>query len=275
VLSRRGFVTPEPHKRPKSSIIRFEAAQPNERWQADITHVEIAQRYEVEVFNQLDDHSRLLVGSDARGIFKAADVVTCFDAATLVYGTPAGYLTDGAVFTGAYRGLGWVALERELISRGVVLRHSRPYHPQTCGKVERFHQTLKLWLARQERAETIAQLQRQLEVFRDYYNEFRPHRALDRKTPLSVHSAQPKAVPHNGPLALGHFRVRRDVVDKAGRVTLRHNSRLHHVGIGRPYAGTRILLLVHELEVRIITEEGEFIRELTLDPTRDYQPRSE
>ncbi len=74
---------------------------------------------------------------------------------------------------------------------------------------------------------------------------------------------------------IGHFRVRRDIVDKAGRVTLRHNSRLYHVGIGRPYAGTRIVLLVHELEVRIITDDGELLRDLTLDPTRDYQPLSE
>jgi transposase len=130
VLSRRGFVTPEPHKRPRSSIIRFQAEQPNERWQADVTDVLIAKRYEVEVFNQLDDHSRLLVGSDARGTFRAADIVTCFDKATVAYGTPASYLTDNAaIFTGAYRGLGWVALERELVGRGVVLRHSRPYHP--------------------------------------------------------------------------------------------------------------------------------------------------
>jgi transposase InsO family protein len=272
VLSRRGFVVPEPHKRPRNSIIRFQADQPNERWQADVTHVRIAKAYEVEVFNQLDDHSRLLVGSDARGTFKASDIVTCFDKATVCYGTPATYLTDNAaVFTGAYRGLGWVALERELVSRGVMLRHSRPYHPQTCGKVERFHQTLKKWLEHQDRANTIAELQSQLDVFREYYNNFRPHRALGRKTPQSAFTARPKAVPHDGPLAIGHFRTRRDVVDTAGKVTLRHNSKLHHIGLGRRWAGTRIVLLVHELSVRVITEDGELVRELTLDPTRDYQ----
>jgi transposase len=109
VLSRRGFVVAQPHKRPRSSILRFVAEQPNERWQADITHVRIANRYEVEVFNQIDDHSRLLVGSDARGTFKAADVVACFSAAAARWGTPASYLTDNAaLFTGAYRdGAGW------------------------------------------------------------------------------------------------------------------------------------------------------------------------
>ena len=165
-------------------------------------------------------------------------------------------------------------MERELVSRGVELRHSRPYHPQTCGKVERFHQTLKKWLERQERVRTVRELQRQLDVFAEYYNEYCAHRAIGRKTPLSAYTARPKAVPHDGPLAFGHYRVRRDVVDVGGRVSLRHNSRLHHIGLGRHYAGTRIMLLVHELSVRVITEDGELLRELTLDTTRDYQPLS-
>ena len=275
VLRARGFVVDQPHKRPRSSIIRFAAEQPNERWQADITHVRIADRYEVEVFNQLDDHSRLLVGSDARGTFKAADVVASFMEAASRHGTPASYLTDNAaLFTGAYRGRGWVALERELVSRGVALRHSRPYHPQTCGKVERFHQTLKKWLEHQPKARAVSELQVQLDWFRRYYNEVRPHRALGRATPASAFAARPPAVPNPGPLPVGHFRTRRDVVDKAGRVTLRHNSRLHHIGMGRAHIGTRVLLLVHDLDVRVITEDGELLRQFTLDPTRDYQGRS-
>lgn len=81
-------------------------------------------------------------------------------------------------------------------------------------------------------------------------------------------------MPNPGPLPVGHFRTRRDVVDKGGRVTLRHNSRLHHIGIGRAHIGTRVLLLVHDLDVRVITEDGELLRQLTLDPARDYQGRS-
>lgn len=273
VLSRRGFVTPEPHKRPRSSWVRFVADQPNERWQADITHVVIAGGLEIEVFNQIDDHSRLLVGSDARSIFKAADVVSCFDLASRRYGVPASYLTDNAaLFTGTFRGRGWVALERELVQRGVRQRHGRPYHPQTQGKVERLHQTLKQWLAKQEPASDVAALQRQLDVFREYYNEFRPHRALGRTTPAKAYAARPKALPAAGPLELSHFRTRRDVVGTTGKVTLRVGSRLHHIGIGRALAGTRVILLVHDLNVRVITEDGELLRELVLDLSRDYQP---
>ena len=149
VLVRRGFVTPQPHKRPKSSFVRFEADQPNERWQVDTTHWALADGTDVEILNQLDDHSRLIVGSDVRYTFKAADVVDCFRQATARHGLPAQMLSDnGAVFTGIPRGAGRVALELELAALGIAFRHSRPYHPQTCGKVERYHQTLKRWLAR-------------------------------------------------------------------------------------------------------------------------------
>jgi transposase len=74
ILVRRGFVTPQPHKRPKSSYVRFEADLPNERWQADLTHWALADATEVGILNVLDDHSRLLVASHARMTTKAADV---------------------------------------------------------------------------------------------------------------------------------------------------------------------------------------------------------
>ena len=109
-------------------------------------------------------------------------------------------------------------------------------------------------------------------MFREYYNNVRPHRALGRRTPAEAFSARPKAGPRGEPSAVGHYRVRRDVVDVGGRVSLRYNSRLHHLGLGRRFAGTRVLVLVHELSVRVITEDGELVRELVLDPSRDYQP---
>jgi transposase InsO family protein len=153
ILSRRGFVTPQPNKRPRSSYVRFEAHQPNERWQADLTHWALRGGRAVEILNIVDDHSRLLVGSGARGTFKAADVVATFHEAAGGHGWPSSLLTDNAaVFTAAPRGGGRCAIEIELDALGISLRHSRAYHPQTCGKVERFHQTLKRWLAKQPRA---------------------------------------------------------------------------------------------------------------------------
>jgi transposase InsO family protein len=274
ILTRRGFVTPQPHKRPKSSYVRFAAEQPNERWQLDITHVQLADGTDVEILNVIDDHSRLCVASHARRVFKAADVVCTFEQAAAAHGFPASMLSDnGAVFTGGYRGGGRVALELTLAAHGIGFRHSRPYHPQTCGKVERFHQTLKKHLTTRPHARSLPALQRQLDTFTSYYNTIRPHRALGRRTPAEAFAARPRAVPTGTPIDTGHYRVRQDRLDKTGVVTLRHNSRLHHIGIGRRHAGQRVLVLVKDLHIRVLTDTGELLRELTLDPNRDYQPQ--
>jgi transposase InsO family protein len=273
ILSRRGFVSPQPQKRPRSSWIRFQADLPNERWQADITHWQLADGTEVEILNIEDDHSRLNICSDARIATTSHHVLASFRRAFRRCGIPAGVLTDnGAVFTGKQRGGGRVALEVELGVLGVKFDHSRPYHPQTCGKVERFHQTQHKWLAAQPKAATIGELQRQLDRFRRYYNTVRPHRALSRRTPAEAYAARPKAVP-TGPIIDPHYRVRTDRIDATGTVTLRHRSRLHHIGLGRRLAGTPVTVLVADLHVRVThARTGELIRELTLNPNRDYQP---
>jgi transposase InsO family protein len=273
ILSRRGFVTPQPHKRPRSSYVRFEADMPNERWQADITHCRLADGHEVEVLDVIDDHSRFLIASVAREIFKAADVVASFHEAASAHGFPASLLTDnGAVFTAMPR-KGTCALELETAALGIRYLHSSPYHPQTCGKVERVHQTLKRWLAKHEQPHTVGDLQAELDRFRSYYNEVRPHRAIDRRTPAEAFVARPKAAPSLPPVPIeAHVRVRRDKVDITGVITIRHNSKLHHIGLGRRLVGTRVLALVDGLRIRVITEDGELLRELILDPSRDYQP---
>jgi transposase InsO family protein len=277
ILARRGFVTPQPHKRPRSSWHRFAADLPNELWQADITHWPLADGSDAEIPSIIDDHSRLLAGCTARRIFKATDIVADLHAAMAAHGRPERMLTDnGAVFTGLYRGRGWVALERELTALGIALSHCRPYHPQTCGKVERLHQTLKKWLARQDPAATISALQTQLDAFTAYYNTQRPHRGIGRQTPQTAWHARPRAIPARQGIRISeHFRVRRDRVDADGKLTLRHNSKLHHIGIGRRWSGTKVLILARDLDLRIITQDnGELIRELTLDPTRDYQAQA-
>jgi transposase InsO family protein len=271
VLKRSGLVETQPQKRPKSSLVRFEAELPNEMWQADFTHWHLADDTEVEILNFEDDHSRLFLGSDAYPTVKAHDVVKSFHKACDYHGLPASLLTDnGAVFTGYYRG-GKVLLESELERLGIVFKNSRPYHPQTCGKVERLHQTLKKFLAKQPPATTLEELQEQLDRFRDYYNNIRPHRALGGRTPLQAFEARLKAKPATA-IEKPRYRVRRDKVDQTGRVTLRHDSRLHHIALGRAHKGRRVKILVADLDVRVIDEEGEVIRQLQLDPSRNYQP---
>jgi transposase InsO family protein len=274
VLSRRGFVVPEPHKRPRSSWRRFAAELPNECWQADVTHWALAGGIEVDILNVIDDHSRLLVASRAFATAKAADVVETFHQGASELGLPASMLTDnGAIFTAESRH-GTCAIELELIALGVDYKHSRPYHPQTCGKVERFHQTLKRWLVKQRRPATIAGLQAQLERFRAYYNTVRPHRALGRRTPAQAFAARTKARPRRPGLTVpSHHRVRRDRIDTGGNVTLRYHSRLLHLGVGRRHAGMRVMLLVDDRDVRVINDDGELLAEFAIDPTKCYQPQ--
>jgi transposase InsO family protein len=274
ILTRRGFVTPQPRKRPRSSYVRFAADQPNERWQLDITHWQLAGGTGAEIINVIDDHSRMVTASAARLTFRAADVVTVFRAAAAAHGLPASMLSDNAaVFTGTPRGHGRVALEIELAALHISFRHSRAYHPQTCGKVERYHQTLKKWLARQPPAATLAILQAQLDWFTGYYNTQRPHRALGRATPAAAFAARPKAAPA-GLTPAAHYRIRQDRVDDSGVITIRYNSRLYHIGIGRRHARTHVLALIADLNIRVVNREtGELLRELTLDPARDYQPQ--
>jgi transposase InsO family protein len=273
VLRREGLVVPAPRKRPHCSRIRFEADLPNEMWQADITAWSLVGGELVEILNLIDDHSRLFLGSDAYPRVKAADVVQSFHKAAELHGLPESLLSDnGAVFTGSYRG-GKVLLESELERLGVASKNSRPYHPQTCGKVERLHQTLKRFLTRQAPAQTLTELQAQLDAFTHYYNDVRPHRALDGRTPLQAYSARVKARPA-GFDALTHFRVRQDKVDDAGKVSLRYMSRLYHIGLGRAHKGRAVKLLIADQHIRVIDLQGELIRELTLDPNRNYQPRT-
>lgn len=272
ILKRNGLVTPRPQRRPKSSFIRFEAELPNQMWQTDVTHWHLADGTDVEILNYIDDHSRLFLASDAYPTTKAADVVKTFHKAASYHGYPESLLTDnGAVFTAAPRG-GKVLLQKELERLGITSKNSRPYHPQTCGKVERLHQTLKRYLEAQPKPETIEALQAQLETFRSYYNHQRPHTALKGATPLKVFSQKVKARPQP-PKPRTYYRVRKDKVDQTGSVTLRHNSRLHHLGIGRAHKGRVVTILIDDLDIRVVDKHGELIRHLTLDPSRDYQPQ--
>ena len=271
ILQREGLLTPQPQKRPICSRIRFQADLPNEMWQADITAWRLADGEVAEILNLIDDHSRLHLGSYAYARVKAADVVESFHRAAELHGLPESLLSDnGAVFVGGYR-KGRVLLEYELARLGVAFKNSRPYHPQTLGKVERLHQTLKRYLAKQAPARGLTELQGQLDAFAHYYNAIRPHRALGGRTPLQAYSARVKARPA-GAAAKTYFRVREDRVDETGKVSLRYDSKLYKIGLGRAHKGRVIKLLIADLNVRVIDANGELIRELTLDPSRVYQP---
>jgi transposase InsO family protein len=282
LLVRAGAVVPDPAKRPKSSYIRFEAAMPNECWQSDFTHYRLATGVDVEIISWLDDHARYALDVTAHHRITGPIVLATFRQAADLHGHPASTLTDnGMVYTtrlsgGSLRGTrGRNGFEAELHRHGIVQKNSRPNHPTTCGKVERFQQTLKKWLrAQTPQPATIAELQTLLDAFVEVYNHHRPHRSLPhRATPATIYNTRPKAAPSGQPLAQTHDRVRRDRLDTTGTVTLRVAGKLRHIPTGRTHARTPVILLVQDLEVRVINATtGELLRELTIDLTRDYQP---
>ena len=270
ILGAAGLVTPQPHKRPRSSWIRFEAAAPNEVWQSDMTHWRLADGTEVEICSWLDDHSRYLLGATAFGRVDGDDVVATFCAAGEEYGWPAATLTDnGAIYTSRFTG-GRNAFEHLLAWLGIRQKKRAPGHPQTQGKIERFHQTLKRWLGQRPTARTIEELQGQLDAFRLAYDEERPHRAIGRRTPGEAYRATPKALPA-GPRARGHLRLRYDVADKKGAITLRRAGRLHHLKIGAAHARRRVLAIIDEREVTVVDlGTGEVLSSHLIEPGRGY-----
>jgi transposase InsO family protein len=278
-LTAAGAVVPQPQKRPRSSYIRFEAALPNETWQSDFTHHRLADGTDVEILSWLDDCSRYLLHVSAHRRVTGPIVLAAFRASVQVHGVPASTLTDnGMVFTTRFAGGrgGRNALETELRRLNIQQKNSRPNHPTTCGKVERVQQTMKNWLrAQPDQPRTLPELQALLDRFVADYNTRRPHRSLPQHaTPATRYRALPKAVPAGSRAADTHTRVRHDRIDDSGVITLRHNGRLHHIGIGRTHARTHVTVLVADLEIRIINAvTGELLRELTLDPSRDYQPQ--
>jgi transposase InsO family protein len=280
-LTARGMVTPEPKKRPKSSYIRFEAAMPNECWQSDFTHYRLTRPdgrpgADTEILSWLDDCTRYALRITAHHRVTGSIVLTEFRRTVATHGIPASTLTDnGMVFTTRLAGGkgGRNPLETELRRLGVDQKNGRPWHPQTQGKVERFQQTMKKWLhAQPDQPATIADLQALLDRFTEKYNQRRPHRSLPhRATPATIYTSRPKATPGDRTDDT-HDRIRHDCIDKSGKITLRHGGTLYSIGIGRTHARTRVIVLVQDLDIRIIdAATGELLRELVLDTTQRYQ----
>ena len=274
IIRRHDLIIAEPNKKPRSSYIRFQAEQPNETWQADFTHHRLANGTDIEILTWLDDHSRYALSVTAHQRVTGPAVVTTFRNATIEHGIPFSTLTDnGLVFTTRFAHGGRTSrngLESELVKLRVRQKNSRPNHPTTCGKVERFQQTMKKWLRTQPPASSLTELQAQLDTFVTIYNHHRPHRSLPhRATPAVAYTTRPKATPDNDHPD-NEFRVRHDRI-QSGNVSIRINGHLHHIGLGRTLDGTRIIMLLNGYDVRVIhAATGEIIRTLTINPQRRY-----
>ncbi|HEX3959493.1 MAG TPA: DDE-type integrase/transposase/recombinase [Trebonia sp.] len=275
-LARAGLVSPQPAKRPRSSYVRFEAAQPNECWQADFTHYPLAGGTGSEVLTWLDDHSRLALSVTAHRRVTGPVVLAAFRAAVAAYGAPASTLTDnGMVFTARFAGGrgGRNGLETGLRRLGIIQKNGKPDHPQTQGKVERFQQTMKKMAGRPAAP---ARHRRPAAGPARYLRPVQPPAAAPvpgppghprgrlRRPAQSGRRRPARRCPLPGPQRRHRRKRHRHLADR---------RKLHHIGIGRIHAGTAVLILVQDLHIRIINAAtGEQLRELILDPTRNDQP---
>ena len=275
ILHAEHLITPEPRKRPKSSLRRFCAEQPNETWQSDFTHWPLADGTDTEILNWLDDHSRYLLSMTVHPRVTGDLVVETLTTCINTYGPPSSTLTDnGAVYTSRFTG-GRNAFEYLLHALGIQQKNGHPGHPQTQGKIERFHRTLKNWLAEQPAAPDLATLQAQLDTFRDLYNTARPHRALGRTTPHDAYHARPKARPAGTTIA-GHYRLRFDHVGTNGKISLRRAGRMHHLGVGATHRGAPVPILIDETTATVIHRTtGETLATCTIDPDHTYWRNNE
>lgn len=272
VLVRRGQIVPQPHKRPKSSWKRFEAPAPNECWQIDAMDWTIATGV-VKVFNIIDDHSRVAVGSRAVEHATSVEAWATFCEAGQQFGLPARCLSDnGLAFSGKLRRFE-VFFEARLRDAGIRPSTGRPYHPQTTGKVERFQQTLKKWLRKQLLAADLVELQAQLTEFRRIYNHERPHQGICRQIPIERFHASPASTPATEPLEHPIFadKIRRTAtVNSGGNV---HIDNLV-INIGRRCANSDAILFFDDHDHVTVFVDNNVARHLTIDHTRRYQPSS-
>jgi transposase InsO family protein len=266
VLVRRGMITPQPQKRPHSAWHRFEWPRPNDAWQIDATAWALADGQRVWIMDVLDDHSRVLVA--ARAVEGPTSMATwdAFSHGALEWGFPARVMSDnGSCFTGRFLSGAEVDFERQLRSMGITQLLSSPSHPQTCGKLERSHQTTKRWLATQPAAQDLDELQAQLDAWRDHYNHHRPHRAANGGTPAERWHATAPAEPA-GPIA-GPRRASLHVVSPPGHFGWRR----YVIGVGTHLAGQTVLVVADDLDLAIWAQAG-LERRVTIDTSRRYQP---
>lgn len=265
VLRRHGLVIDEPRKRPHASLRRFEYPAPNACWQIDGTSWWLADGTEVKIIRVIDDHSRKALASRVARSENLADTRACLLAAIARHGPPAMVLSDqGVALCGKP---GRAAQFRELLTGlGIAAVSASARHPQTCGKAERSHRTLQLWLRGQPPARSLTALQTQIEAFDAAYNTHRPHQGIGGATPEERYTAAAKAGPGGRldppALAVSEQRVSSRGEVKAGR---------HSVQVGREWQAASVTVLQSGLNVAIFHTDT-LVRQLTLDPTRRYQP---
>jgi putative transposase len=270
VLHRHQLLQPSPAKRPRSSWRRFSFAQPRDCYQIDATEVTLAGGGTVVVFDVLDDCTRRLVACHAAPSETAHAAVTAIGKAIAACGAPGLVLSDnGVAFTHRLikPDAGPSQFARAVTTAGSRLIHASAYHPQTCGKVERHHQTLKKWLAARPAAANLHALQHLLDTYRDHYNQQRRHSALPaRGTP---HHAWHAAATLGGP---GRLPIQTDATVHRGPVSATGTISVgtHRIGVGCAFRGHPLTTIRDGHHATVYSHDGDPIGHAHLEPGRTY-----
>lgn len=265
ILVRRGLVVAAPQKRPNSATKRFVFPRPNDCWQIDGTWWRLRGGRKVMILQVLDDHSRKIMASLAAPGEDAISAWTVLTKAFTSHGMPAMVLSDNSLaFNGSRRGR-LVDVDRNLRALGIRPVASRTYHPQTCGKNERSHQTLQRWLRAHPAAADLAELQLLLDAYDAVYNYDRPHQALAMATPATTWAATVPAPSPQGPLASPTV-VKTLLVSTGGAINVTPTTRM---GLGRGNAGRTVTVIRTGQDVAIFLGT-ELLRRATLVPGRIY-----
>lgn len=267
VLVRNGLVNAAAPK-PQPALVRFVRARANELWQMDAKEVMLRDGTPVQVLSALDDHSRCC--GDVRAFPALSSQAACevFDAAVAELGLPESVLCDnGAIFTGRVKSC--VNLfERHVWAHGVYTLNGRARHPQTQGKIERYHRTLNEWIDDHGPFDTIGQLNASLMLFRQHYNCERPHQGdgMNDRTPAEVFAAADKATADPTRAA---ERCRREAVR---RTTPTGNIGYGEwtIGLGRVWDRTQVRIVDHGASIDIYSVDGDLIRTVKPDHSRTY-----
>lgn len=269
VLARHELLQRNPKKRPRSSWRRFAYARPRDCYQIDATIVQLADGTTAAVFDVLDDCTRMLLACHAAAAETTKDAVAAITTAIKRHGPPGIVLCDNGTaftnrFTGPERGLS--RFTQTVTATGARIIHSSPYHPQTCGKVERHHQTLKRWLTTQPAATTLTELQHLLDHYRSYYNTRRPHSAIGRRTP---HQAWTQAPAHGGPTtppAQTDAIVTTPTVNRYGQAS----GGGHRFSVGVARHGQTLTVIRTTGHLTVYDPDGNPIGHATITPGKQY-----
>ncbi len=271
VLKRNFLVVPQPHKKPRKLLRRFEREEPNDLWQIDAKTVILNDGSEASVTSILDDHARFMLCGLACRYPTCESNLDAFERAARVYGLPRQVLSDNHVtFTGRFYGKE-VLFERRLKQLRVQLINGRPSHPQTQGKIERFHKTLQDFIDDCGGADNVAHLQDLVDAFQHDYNNERPHQALQDATPAERYRPSEflfQDVVSDEPIYPPDAIVRK--VDLTGTICFQYLL----IVLGKQWAHKRVRVEPHGPELRIYYGD-ELVRSLIPDRSRQRQPLTE